>query len=125
MNNLTLSLLVAIVLGACTTLSDNVLRPMHLQVVLITSGCTTFGMRKSIAAILTLLIISALFSPGEARAVHGGDETLEDAMEHQRILEELEEVHQLRERMLQEGELHIAHARDQIFSEATSCYRLS
>lgn len=64
-------------------------------------------MRKSTAAILTVLILSALASARRGRTVLGSDETSGDAAEHQRILEELEEVHQLRERMLQEGESHV------------------
>ena len=82
-------------------------------------------MRRSTTAILTVLIVSALVYTTEARAVHSSDETLDDAAEHQRILQELEEVHQLRERMLQEGELHIAHARHRDLSGVTSCYGLS
>lgn len=61
-------------------------------------------MRKSTAAILTVLILSVLASARGGRELHNSDATNGDAMEHQRILEELEEVHQLRERMLQEGE---------------------
>ena len=61
-------------------------------------------MSKSTAAILTVLLLSVLVSATPGRRVLGREATTGNAVEHQRILEELEEVHQLRERMLQEGE---------------------
>lgn len=49
-----------------------------------------------------LLVIGACAEPRKLLANTEGAELVE-AAEHQRILAELEEVHQLRERMLQEG----------------------
>ncbi|KAL3151046.1 hypothetical protein ABBQ38_012915 [Trebouxia sp. C0009 RCD-2024] len=49
-----------------------------------------------------LLVIGACAEPRKLLASSEGAH-LADASEHQRILAELEEVHQLRERMLQEG----------------------
>lgn len=60
-------------------------------------------MKLLTAAVLTILILSACVSAEGSRKVLGSDAT-GDTVEHQRILEELEQVHQLRERMLQEGE---------------------
>ena len=51
-----------------------------------------------------LLVIGACAEPRKLLASNEGAQ-LTDASEHQRILAELEEVHQLRERMLQEGEI--------------------
>ena len=51
-----------------------------------------------------LLVIGACAEPRKLLASSEGAQ-LTDASEHQRILAELEEVHQLRERMLQEGEI--------------------
>ena len=48
--------------------------------------------------ILSLLVVGGLAAPRRLLVVDN-----EAAAEHQRILAELEEVHQLRERMLQEG----------------------
>lgn len=50
-----------------------------------------------------LLVIGACAEPRKLLADAEGDKMVE-AAEHQRILAELEEVHALRERMLQEGE---------------------
>lgn len=60
-------------------------------------------MRLLTAAVLAVLVLSACVSADGSRTVLGSDLT-GDTVEHQRILEELEQVHQLRERMLQEGE---------------------
>lgn len=49
-----------------------------------------------------LMVIGACAEPRKLLATTEGRELVE-AEEHQRILAELEEVHQLRERMLQEG----------------------
>lgn len=49
-----------------------------------------------------LLVIGACAEPRKLLATSEGAK-LAEAEEHQRILAELEEVHQLRERMLQEG----------------------
>ena len=49
---------------------------------------------KLIALLLCMLLVGAT-----ARSLNSND-----ALDHQRILAELEEVHQLRERMLQEGQ---------------------
>lgn len=51
-----------------------------------------------------LLVIGACAEPRKLLASNEGAQ-LTDASEHQRILAELEEVHQLRERMLQEGKM--------------------
>lgn len=48
-----------------------------------------------------LLVIGACAEPRKLLASEGAK--VAEAEEHQRILAELEEVHQLRERMLQEG----------------------
>ena len=52
---------------------------------------------------LIILLLCILLAGATARYM--SDAVSSDAMEQQRILMELEEVHQLRERMLQEGEL--------------------
>lgn len=56
--------------------------------------------------VLTMALIVGATSHRLLSAETGlaGRELSEDAVERQRILAELEEVHQLRERMLQEGE---------------------
>lgn len=54
-----------------------------------------------------LLVIGACAEPRKLLASSEGAH-LADASEHQRILAELEEVHQLRERMLQEGKILLA-----------------
>ena len=51
-----------------------------------------------------LLVIGACAEPRKLLATDEGRELVE-AEEHQRILAELEEVHQLRERMLQQGKI--------------------
>lgn len=51
-----------------------------------------------------LLVIGACAEPRKLLASNEGAQVA-DASEHQRILAELEEVHQLRERMLQEGKI--------------------
>ena len=51
-----------------------------------------------------LLVIGACAEPRKLLASSSSSSKLAEAEEHQRILAELEEVHQLRERMLQEGE---------------------
>ena len=53
-----------------------------------------------------LLVIGANAEPRRVLSCSNAEQ--ETAVEHQRILAELEEVHQLRERMLQEGEPSIA-----------------
>lgn len=50
-----------------------------------------------------LLVIGACAEPRKMLA-NTEDSAMAEAEEHQRILAELEEVHALRERMLQEGE---------------------
>lgn len=50
---------------------------------------------------MAILLLTVLAIGATARQLKDG--STENAMEHQRILAELEEVHQLRERMLQEG----------------------
>ncbi len=60
---------------------------------------------RLVLALLSVLVISAasrklLIAEESGLVLEGGQ-----AEEHQRILAELEEVHQLRERMLQEGKL--------------------
>lgn len=51
-----------------------------------------------------LLLVSITLAGAQSRKTLGTVDTdTIQAMEHQRILAELEEVHQLRERMLQEG----------------------
>ena len=58
---------------------------------------------KTALLLLSLLVVgSAAHRLLEANSQKA--EGFNDAAEHQRILSELEEVHQLRERMLQEGE---------------------
>ena len=51
-----------------------------------------------------LLVVGACAEPRKLLASNQGAQVAE-ASEHQRILAELEEVHQLRERMLQEGKI--------------------
>lgn len=50
-----------------------------------------------------LLIVGACAEPRKLLANSAEGSALAEAEEHQRILAELEEVHALRERMLQEG----------------------
>lgn len=50
---------------------------------------------------MAILLLTVLAIGATARQLKDG--STENAMEHQRILAELEEVHQLRERMLQEA----------------------
>ena len=56
------------------------------------------------AVLVACLLMSAMADP--RKLLDEGTESLAavEAAEHQRILAELEEVHRLRERMLQEGE---------------------
>ncbi len=59
---------------------------------------------RSIAVLLVaMMIIGAVADPRTLLEAGSEDVELSVATEHQRILAELEEVHQLRERMLQEG----------------------
>ena len=59
----------------------------------------------SVAAI-AVLFVSVMFIGAQSRKTLGTvDVATIEAMEHQRILAELEEVHQLRERMLQQGKV--------------------
>ena len=63
-----------------------------------------FGkMSKISTAILSLLVLSVMVSAAPGRKALDVDSATANEMEHQRVLAELEEVHQLRERMLQEG----------------------
>jgi CRP-like cAMP-binding protein len=59
-------------------------------------------------ATLVLLVLMSIITTVAPRKLLTNDfalsNTLDFATEHQRILAELEEVHQLRERMLQQGE---------------------
>lgn len=61
-------------------------------------------MSKVTAAMLSLLLLSVVVSAAPGRKTLTADSATADDLEHQRVLAELEEVHQLRERMLQEGE---------------------
>lgn len=54
-----------------------------------------------------LLVIGACAEPRKLLADTEGSQEVAAAEEHQRILAELEEVSTLRERMLQEGKLHL------------------
>jgi CRP-like cAMP-binding protein len=60
-------------------------------------------------AILVLLVLMSIATTVAPRKLLTNEfalsNTLDFATEHQRILAELEEVHQLRERMLQQGEM--------------------
>ena len=61
-------------------------------------------MYRLTAATLVIFLFSATFASVQTRKTLGTvDADTIQAMEHQRILAELEEVHQLRERMLQQG----------------------
>ena len=61
-------------------------------------------MNKFNVATIAVLLLSVLIVGGQTRTtLESVDGATTEAMEHQRILAELEEVHQLRERMLQEG----------------------
>ena len=55
---------------------------------------------------MAILLLTVLAIGATARQLKEG--STENAMEHQRILAELEEVHQLRERMLQEGRFRMS-----------------
>ena len=68
---------------------------------------------------VALLVLSMLVAGAAAHRLLAANSakaaSLADAAEHQRILSELEEVHQLRERMLQEGEpprMNVFHVSD-------------
>ena len=63
---------------------------------------------KTATLFLSMIIISAashrfLATHASSQHLAFDDRELSEAEEHQRILSELEEVHQLRERMLQQG----------------------
>lgn len=60
----------------------------------------------NVAFFAALLVLGACAEPRKLLANTEGS-TLAEAQEHQRILAELEEVHALRERMLQEGKPHL------------------
>ncbi len=61
-------------------------------------------MNKLSMAAIAVLLVSVMFIGAQSRKTLGTvDVATIEAMEHQRILAELEEVHQLRERMLQQG----------------------
>ena len=63
-----------------------------------------FNMNKLNVAAIAVLLMSVMFIGAQTRNTVGTvDVATIEAMEHQRILAELEEVHQLRERMLQQG----------------------
>ncbi len=63
-------------------------------------------MIKMSMAAIAVLLVSAMFIGAQSRKTLGTvDVATIEAMEHQRILAELEEVHQLRERMLQQGKV--------------------
>lgn len=68
-------------------------------------------MNKSALALLfaALLVAGVMATP---RTLQNDNDKAAEAAEHFRILEELEQVHQLRERMLQEGMLHVKHSAD-------------
>ena len=74
--------------------------------VTIVMRCRNRAMNKFNVAIFfaALLVIGACAEPRKLLATSEGAKLVE-AEEHQRILAELEEVHQLRERMLQEGKI--------------------
>lgn len=69
--------------------------------------CVQVKMNKfNVACFLAaLLVIGACAEPRKLLANSAEGSSVAEAEEHQRILAELEEVHALRERMLQEGEL--------------------
>lgn len=63
-------------------------------------------MNKLSMAAIAVLLVSVMFIGAQSRKTLGTvDVAAIEAMEHQRILAELEEVHQLRERMLQQGKV--------------------
>ena len=68
-------------------------------------------MNKSALALLfaALLVAGVIATP---RTLQNDNDKAAEAAEHFRILEELEQVHQLRERMLQEGMLRVKHSAD-------------
>ncbi len=83
----------------------------------IIKACVPAMQRAILILLLATISTSALGSPRKLlEANFALSNTLDFATEHQRILAELEEVHQLRERMLQEGkelfvQLHTYHRR--------------
>ncbi len=65
-------------------------------------------MNKMSMAAIAVLLVSVMFIGAQSRKTLGTvDVATIEAMEHQRILAELEEVHQLRERMLQQGKVDV------------------
>jgi hypothetical protein len=63
-------------------------------------------MNKMSMAAIAVLLVSVMFIGAQSRKTLGTvDVATIEAMEHQRILAESEEVHQLRERMLQQGKV--------------------
>ena len=76
-------------------------------------------MNKMSVAAIAVLLLSVMAIGAQTRKTLGTvDVATIEAMEHQRILAELEEVHQLRERMLQEGTCILALAPQR----QTSCH---
>ena len=107
---------------------------MHLQLLarlIVYQQCALIRRIAMRSNVLVFLLVAALIgsvtSHRSLRADTGsqrlaGRELSEDAIERQRILAELEEVHQLRERMLQEGENFASPAR-QMLTVAYCCMR--
>ena len=69
-----------------------------------------------------LLVVGACAEPRKLLASNQGAQVA-DASEHQRILAELEEVHQLRERMLQEGKILHAPSSNNICTGSSMVFR--
>ncbi len=83
---------------------------MYSKIVKLTTSVMT--VTKTATLFLSMIILSAAshrFLTTHASSQHLAFEgrELTEAEEHQRILSELEEVHQLRERMLQQGKFTI------------------
>ena len=57
----------------------------------------------SVGIILAALLVVGTYAAPRRSLLAGEDRELAAAEEHSRLLAELEEIHQLRERMLQEG----------------------
>ncbi len=82
------------------------LQVVYSKVVKLTTGVMT--VTKTATLFLSMIILSAashgsLATHASSQHLALEDRELCEAEEHQRILSELEEVHQLRERMLQQG----------------------
>lgn len=78
--------------------------------------------KRATLVLLVLMCITTTVAPRKLLANEFAlSNTLDFATEHQRILAELEEVHQLRERMLQQGETQSGSTWSSFVLQCTPC----